>query len=439
MDRIKVIIMGAAGRDFHNFNTYFRNKQEYEVVAFTATQIPDITGRQYPSELAGPHYPNGVPIFDEKDLLRLIKEFNVDQVIMSYSDISHIEVMQKASRVLAAGADFRLMGTKNTSIKSNKPVIAVCAVRTGCGKSQTSRRIGKILREHDKRVAVIRHPMPYGDLSKQKWQRFGDLSDLEKHDVTLEEAEEYESHIVAGNLVFAGVDYAKILEEAEKESDIIIWDGGNNDFPFYIPDLWITVADPHRVGHETTYYPGHTNLVGSDIIIVNKVDTAKAEDIKVLVENIQKENPNAQILKAESPVTVENPSVINGKRVLVVEDGPTVTHGDMEYGAGIVAAEHNKVKEIVDPRPFAVRSIKNTFEKYTHLERVLPAMGYGEKQISELEETINASDADAVVIGTPIDLRRVIKINKPSTRVTYAMDDNTAQKLIGILKEKNFI
>ena len=439
MKRIKTIILGAAGRDFHNFNTYFRDNENYDVVAFTATQIPDISGRKYPKELTGSLYPEGIPIYSEEELPSLIKQYKVDQIIMSYSDISHVQVMQKASQILAIGADFRLMGTKHTCIKSKKPVIAVCAVRTGAGKSQVTRKLGQILRQQGKRVAVIRHPMPYGDLRKQISQRFGDLTDLDKHECTIEEREEYAPHIVAGNLVFAGVDYEKILIEAEKEADIILWDGGNNDFPFYVPDLWFTVADPHRLGHETTYYPGHTNLLASDVIIVNKVDTAKAEDVETLVETIKVENPKARIIKAESIVTVEDPMKIKEKRVLVVEDGPTVTHGDMEYGAGMVAAKNNHASEVIDPRPFAVRSINNTFKKYPHLSRVLPAMGYGAKQIKDLEETINSADADTVIIGTPIDLRRIMNINKPSTRITYGVDETSTKKLEEILKEKGYI
>jgi len=439
MKKSKTIILGAAGRDFHNFNTYFRENENYDVVAFTATQIPDISGRRYPKELTGSLYPEGIPIFSEEELPSLIRQYEVDQVIMSYSDISHVQVMQKASRILAIGADFRLMGTKHTCIKSNKPVIAVCAVRTGAGKSQVTRKLGQILRQQGKHVAVIRHPMPYGDLRKQISQRFGDLADLDKHECTIEEREEYAPHIVAGNLVFAGVDYEKILIEAEKEADIILWDGGNNDFPFYVPDLWFTVTDPHRLGHETTYYPGHTNLLASDVIIVNKVDTAKAEDVETLIETIKTENPKARIIKAESIVTVEDPDKIKEKRVLVVEDGPTVTHGDMKYGAGMVAAKINHASEVIDPRPFAVRSINDTFKKYPHLSRVLPAMGYGAKQIKDLEETINNTDADTVIIGTPIDLRRIINIDKPSTRVTYGVDDTTTKTLQDILKERGFI
>lgn len=439
MKRMNTIILGAAGRDFHNFNTYFRDNEIYNVVAFTATQIPDISGRKYPEELTGSLYPEGIPIYPEEDLASLIKRHEVDQVIMSYSDISHVQVMQKASHILAIGADFRFMGIKHTCIKSNKPVIAVCAVRTGAGKSQVTRKLGQILRQQGKRVAVIRHPMPYGDLRKQICQRFGNLTDLDKHDCTIEEREEYAPHIVAGNLVFAGVDYGKILIEAEKEADIILWDGGNNDFPFYVPDLWFTVADPHRLGHETTYYPGHTNLIASDIIIINKVDTAKTEDVATLIETIKAENPKAQIIKAESIVTVENPDKIKRKRVLVVEDGPTVTHGDMEYGAGMVAAKANHASEIIDPRPFAVRSINDTFNKYPHLSQVLPAMGYGAKQIKDLEETINNTDADTVIIGTPIDLRKIININKPNTRITYGVDEKSAKTLQEILEKRGFI
>jgi len=436
MKRIKTIILGAAGRDFHNFNTYFRDNKKYDVIAFTATQIPDIEDRTYPPELAGPQYPSGIPIYNEKDITQLINEYGIDQVVMSYSDISHLLVMQKASKILAYGPDFRLMGTKHTCIKSSKPIVAICAVRTGSGKSQVTRKLGNLLREKGKRVAVIRHPMPYGDLRKQIWQRFDEISDLDKHECTIEEREEYFPHIMSGNLVFAGVDYAKILEEAEKEADIILWDGGNNDFPFYLPDLWITVTDPHRLGHETTYYPGHTNLIASDVVIINKIDTADPEAVKTLIETVKKENPNAEIINAKSPITVEDPDVIKGKRVLVIEDGPTLTHGDMEYGAGIVAAKKFEALEIVDPRPFAVRSIAETFNKYKHLNQVLPAMGYGDEQIKDLEETINKSDAEGVVIGTPIDLRRLLTINKPTTRVTYDMDDKSAQNLFDILKSR---
>ncbi len=439
MKQIKTIILGAAGRDFHNFNTYFRDNKKYEVIAFTATQIPDIEGRTYPPELSGPQYPSGIPIYDEKDLAKLINDYNIDQVVMSYSDISHVLVMQKASKILAYGADFVLMGIKHTCIKSSKPIIAICAVRTGSGKSQVTRKLGELLRENGKRVAVIRHPMPYGDLKKQIWQRFEEISDLDKHECTIEEREEYYPHIMSGNLVFAGVDYAKILEKAEKEADIILWDGGNNDFPFYLPDLWITVTDPHRLGHETTYYPGHTNLIASDVVIINKIDTADPEAIKKLIETVKGENPSAKIIEAKSPITVEDPEIIKGKRVLVIEDGPTLTHGGMKYGAGIVAAKTFEALEIIDPRPFAVRSIVETFKKYQHLSQVLPAMGYGDAQIKDLEETINNSDAEGVVIGTPIDLRKLITINKPSTRVTYNMDDISAQNLLNILKSRNLI
>ncbi|MFX0013603.1 MAG: cyclic 2,3-diphosphoglycerate synthase [Promethearchaeota archaeon] len=439
LKRIKTIIIGAAGRDFHNFNTYFRDNQNYDVVAFTATQIPDISGRKYPSELSGSLYPEGIPIYSEEDLPSLITQYEVEQIIMSYSDISHMQVMRKASHILAIGADFRLMGTKHTCIKSNKPVIAVCAVRTGAGKSQITRKLGEILRQHGKRVAVIRHPMPYGDLRKQICQRFENLADLDKHECTIEEREEYAPHITAGNLVYAGVDYEKILKKAEKEADIILWDGGNNDFPFYVPDLWFTVTDPHRLGHETTYYPGHTNLLACDVVIVNKVDTAKKEAVETLIDTIAQENPKAQIIKAESIVSAESPGMIKGKRVLIVEDGPTITHGDMEYGAGMVAAQRNQAAEIIDPRPFAVRSINDTFKKYKHITQVLPAMGYGAKQIKDLETTINNTDADTIIIGTPIDLTRLMKINIPTTRVTYGVDEKTVGALLNILKEKGFI
>lgn len=438
-EKMKIIIMGAAGRDFHNFNTYFRDNEAYEVVAFTATQIPDIAGRAYPAELAGSLYPNGIPIHDESEIWELIKQHKADQVVFSYSDVSHLYVMQKASMVMAAGADFRVMGQMHTQIKSNKPVIAVCAVRTGCGKSQTTKKIGEILKAHGKKVAVIRHPMPYGDLTKQIWQRFANLEDLDKHECTIEEREEYEPHIVKGHVVFAGVDYGKILEEAEKEADVILWDGGNNDFPFYHADMLFTVADPHRAGHELTYYPGQTNLIAGDVIIINKVDTATEENIAAVEKAAKEQNPSAIIIRASSPVTVEDPEMIKGKKVLVVEDGPTLTHGDMEFGAGIVAAEQGGAKEIIDPRPFASGTIEATFNKFKHLSRVLPAMGYGAKQMAELSETIAKSDAEAVIIGTPIDLRRTINIDKPATRVTYALDDETAKKIEDILKNKGFI
>ena len=430
--------MGAAGRDFHNFNTFFRENRNYQVECFTATQIPDIAGRKYPPELAGPFYPEGIPIYDETELETLIKKYDIDQVVLSYSDLPHVLVMQKASKILKY-ADFRLMGYPHTSIKSKLPVISVCAVRTGAGKSQTTRKIGRILRENGKRVAVIRHPMPYGDLSKQIWQRFGELADLDKHKCTIEEREEYEPHIMAGNLVFAGVDYQKILDEAEKEADIILWDGGNNDFSFYKSDLTFTIVDPYRPNHEITYYPGQTNLLLADVVIVNKVNTAPKEGIETVLKNIKKENPGAHIIQADSKITVENPDLIKGKNVLVVEDGPTLTHGNMKIGAGIIAAERYEAKEIIDPRPFAVGSIISTFEKYSHLDRVLPAMGYGSKQMQELEETIDKSSADVVVIGTPIDLRKVIDITKPSVRVKYDLEEKEGGTVEEILKERGFI
>ena len=433
-DRVKVIIVGAAGRDFHDFNTFWRNDARYEVVAFTAAQIPDIDGRVYPPELCGAHYPNGIPIEPEEKLVELIKKHNVDQVTMAYSDLPHIEVMHKAAIVNAAGADFRIMGHRNTMVESTKPVIAVCAVRTGCGKSQTSRAVTDVLKSMGKKVAAIRHPMPYGDLSKQVCQRFAELDDLKKHECTIEEIEEYEPHITAGNVIYAGVDYTKILREAEKEADVILWDGGNNDLSFYKPDLYIVVADPHRPGHEVSYYPGETNTRMADIVVINKCDTAKPEDIATVEANIKRVNPTATVIRAESPVTVADPDAIKGKRVLVVEDGPTLTHGEMKIGAGHVAAMKHGAAELVDPRKWAVGSIKDTFAKYTHVHEVLPAMGYGDKQVKELEETINAVDCDMVLIGTPIDLNRIVKINKPSQRVTYDLCKTATEKLRGAIE-----
>jgi predicted GTPase len=421
MAKTKVIIMGAAGRDFHNFNVYFRSNPSYEVVAFTATQIPGIEGRSYPTELAGPNYPNGIPIYPEEDLPKLIKEHDIDQVIFAYSDVSHEYVMHKASMVLASGADFQLMGPKTTMVKSRVPVVSICAVRTGSGKSQTSRQVAKILKKHGSRVAAIRHPMPYGDLRKQVWQRFASYDDLNKHECTIEEREEYEPHIDNGIIVYAGVDYEKILREAEKESDVIVWDGGNNDLPFYKPDLSIVVADPHRAGHELTYHPGETNLRIADIVIINKVDTADPQKVQQVKENVKTVNPRATVLEAASPVTADKPELIKGKRVLVIEDGPTLTHGSMPYGAGTIMAKNAGAKEIVDPRPYAVGSIKEAYKKYTHLGALLPALGYGEKQVAELKETIDRVPCDVVVIGTPIDLRRIMTINKPTVRVNYEL------------------
>jgi predicted GTPase len=436
MEKTKVIIMGAAGRDFQNFNVYYRNRKEYEVVAFTATQIPGIEGRIYPPELAGPNYPKGIPIYPEEELPDLIKKHNVTEVVFAYSDVPHEYVMHKASIVLASGADFRLMGPSTTMVKAKVPVVSVCAVRTGAGKSQTSRKVTRILKNMGFKVVAIRHPMPYGDLRKQIWQRFATLDDLDKHECTIEEREEYEPHISNGIIVYAGVDYEKILRQAEKEADIIVWDGGNNDISFYNSDLYIVIVDPHRPGNELTYHPGETNLRMADVIVVNKVDTADPANVKIVKENTKKANPNAIIIEANSPITVENSASVRGKRVLVVEDGPTLTHGDMTYGAGTIAARRLGAKEIVDPRPYAVGSIKDTFKKYMHLDDLLPAMGYGEKQVAELEETINATPCDLVIIGTPIDLRRLVKINKPAVRATYELQEITKPDLEEILKSR---
>jgi predicted GTPase len=419
--REKVIIMGAAGRDFHNFNVYFRNNRHYEVVAFTAAQIPGIQCRVYPPELAGAGYPNGIPVYPEEELPRLIKEFDVDEVVFAYSDVSHEYVMHVASAVLANGADFCFMGPKTTMLKAKVPVISVCAVRTGAGKSQTSRQIAKILKDKALRVVVVRHPMPYGDLRKQVWQRFASYQDLDKYECTIEEREEYEPHIGNGLVVYAGVDYGRILEEAQKEADLIVWDGGNNDMPFFKPDLHIVVADPHRVGHELAYYPGEANLRLADVVIVNKVDTADPAKVVQLKKNVKSVNPTAIVLDAASPITVDKPELIRGKRVLVIEDGPTLTHGSMPYGAGLIAAKNLGAREIVNPKPYAVGSIKETYAQYAHLGSVLPAVGYGEKQIAELEETIDATPCDVVLIGTPIDLRKVMKVDKPTVRVKYEL------------------
>lgn len=421
--KIKTIIMGAAGRDFHVFNTYFRDNELYEVVAFTATQIPNIEGRKYPAILAGKLYPEGIPIYTEDMLVDLIKEHNVQQVVFAYSDISHEDVMHKASTVLAAGADFRLMGPKNTSIKSSKPVISVCATRTGVGKSQTTRAVCKYFKQNGKKVVAIRHPMPYGDLSKQICQRFATYEDLDLHQCTIEEREEYEPHIDNGIVVYAGVDYEVILREAEKEADVIIWDGGNNDFPFYHTDLSIVLADPLRPGHEVLYHPGETNLKMADVIIINKIDSANPADINIVRQNIEKVNPTAQVIEAASPISVKQPDMIKGKRVLIIEDGPTLTHGGMGIGAAFVAAKKFGAAAIVDAKPYAVGSIKETYEKYPHLDKILPAMGYGKEQMKELEETINRIDCDVVLSGTPIDITRVIKPNKPIIRIKYELQE----------------
>ena len=423
MNRTRVLIMGAAGRDFHNFNVIYRNDPHSEVVAFTATQIPNIEGRRYPPELSGELYPNGIPILDEADLSRLILGMKVDDVVFSYSDVSHEYVMHKASEVLKCGANFKLLGGKKTMIRSNKPVIAIGAVRTGSGKSQTSRRVAEVLTDVGRRVAIIRHPMPYGNLAKQKVQRFSTIEDLKKHDCTIEEMEEYEPHIVRGSVVFAGIDYGAILDKAEKEADIILWDGGNNDMPFYKPDLFLVVVDPHRPGHELLFYPGESNLLMADVLVINKVDTADPENVATVKINIASVNPSATVIEAASPVKVEEPDAIKGKRCLVVEDGPTLTHGGMKFGAGVVAAEKFGASEIVDPRPWITGTIAETFETYPDIGKLLPAMGYGEQQIKDLESTINAADCDAVLIGTPIDLRKVLHIEKPSVRVTYDLKE----------------
>jgi len=436
MKKTKVIIMGAAGRDFHNFNVYYRNSPQYEVVAFTATQIPGIEKRAYPPELAGPNYPKGIPIHPEEELPELIKNHDVEEVVFAYSDVSHENVMHKASIALANGADFRLMGPSTTMVKAKVPVVSICAVRTGSGKSQTARKVASILKKQGFKVVVIRHPMPYGDLTKQVCQRFASYEDLDKYDCTIEEREEYEPHIDNGITVYAGVDYEKILREAEKEADIIVWDGGNNDIPFYKPDLHIVVADSHRPGHEMTYHPGETNLRMADIIIINKVDTADPTNISTVRKNAKTVNPNATIIEAASPITVDNPQLINGKKVLVVEDGPTLTHGNMAYGAGTIAAERLGAEEMVDPRPYAVGSIVKTLENYPHLGAVLPAVGYGKEQIGELEETINATPCDVVLIGTPIDLRRVLHLNKPAVRAKYELQEIGTPTLEDILKQR---
>ena len=432
----RTIIMGAAGRDFHNFNVYFRNNPDYEVVAFTATQIPDIEGRTYPKELAGSLYPAGIPIYAESDLVKLIQEKQADQVIFAYSDVSHETVMHKASTVLAAGADFRLMGTHATQVKSTKPVVSVCAVRTGSGKSQTTRRVSLILRGMGYKVAAVRHPMPYGDLVKQAVQRYAAYSDLDKYECTIEEREEYEPHLDNGIIVYAGVDYERILRQAEQEVDIILWDGGNNDFPFYVSDLKIVVADPHRPGHEISYHPGETNARQADVFVINKVDTASGENVVKVRNNLNAINPQAVVIEAASPLFVDQPEAIRGKRVLVIEDGPTLTHGEMAYGAGWVAARRFGAAEIIDPRPYAVRSIKATYEKYPKTGPILPAMGYGEAQTRDLEETIRNADADLVIIATPIDLKRIVKIDKPSQRVRYELQEIGKPTLEDVLKAK---
>lgn len=432
MVRKKVVILGAAGRDFHNFNVYFREHQEYEIVAFTATQIPGIDDKKYPAELAGAFYPNGIPIVPEETLPQLIKDYGVELVVLAYSDLDYDYVMHRAAIVNAAGADFMLMGAQHTMIKSGKPVVSVCAVRTGCGKSQTSRKVCNILMKKGYKVVAIRHPMPYGDLVKQKCQRFATYDDLDKYECTIEEREEYEPYIDKGMVVYAGVDYGEILKNAEKEADVIIWDGGNNDTSFYNSDLHIVIADPHRPGHEMEYYPGETNIRMASVVIINKEGTAKKEDIETVKKNIAKLNPEAVIIDANSPLTVDNPEEIKGKKVLVIEDGPTVTHGGMPYGAGYIAAKNYDAK-IIDPRPYAIGALKETYQKFPHLTEVLPAMGYGEQQMKDLEATINKADCDVVVSGTPIDIKRVISPEKPVVRVRYELEEIGKPNLTEVL------
>ena len=421
-----VLIIGAAGRDFHNFNTYYRGNEDYNVAAFTAAQIPDIDGRKYPTELAGNLYPDGIPIYEEKVLPELIKELNINDCVFSYSDVTYNKVMEVSAIVNSAGANFILLGPNDTMIKSNKPLIAVGAVRTGCGKSQTSRRIIELLMENGLKVVAIRHPMPYGNLVEQAVQRFAKVSDLEKHKCTIEEMEEYEPHIVRGNVIYSGVDYEAILRSAENDPDgcdVVVWDGGNNDFPFYKPDLNITIVDPHRPGDELKYYPGEVTLRLADVVVINKMDSASPEGIQIVRENIDKVAPHAIVIDGASPIRVDDPSVIKGKKVLVIEDGPTLTHGGMKIGAGTVAAKKYGAAELVDPRPFTVGKLSETFKIYPNIGKLLPAMGYSEQQLKDLEETINKTDCDSVIIGTPIDLSRIIKIDKPKTRVYYDLQE----------------
>ena len=434
--KTRVLIVGAAGRDFHNFNTHYRGDDRYDVVAFTATQIPGIDDRLYPPELAGDLYPNGIPIFAEENLERLVREHGVDEVVFSYSDTSHEHVMHIGSRALAAGANYTLLGPRATMIRSKLPVVAVCAVRTGSGKSQTTRAVSEILKEAGKRFVVIRHPMPYGDLTKQIWQRFETTQDLIDAETTIEEREEYEHHLAVGSIVYAGVDYQEILNRAEQEADVILWDGGNNDLPFYAPDVHITVADPLRRGHEMSYHPGEANLRMGDVIVINKVDSAERDDVDALRKTIGEVNPTATIIEAESPVVLDDPDAVKGKRVLVVEDGPTLTHGEMTYGAGVVAARRAGASALVDARPWAVGSILETYQKYPHIGELLPAMGYSDAQRKELADTINSSDADVVLIATPIDLRKVIDIEKPAVRASYSLKEITEPTLSDVLKDR---
>jgi predicted GTPase len=438
MARKNVIIIGAAGRDFHNFNTCFRDNDDYRVVAFTAAQIPDIAGRKYPVELAGKLYPDGIPIYAEADLEKLIKEFLVDECVFSYSDIPYNRVMHIGARVNVAGADFKMLGAGQNMLKSTKPVVAVGAVRTGCGKSQTSRRVIEILMKMGLKVVAVRHPMPYGNIAEQKVQRYATLADLVKHKCTIEEMEEYEPHVTRGNVIYAGVDYQAILTAAENDPDgcdIILWDGGNNDFPFYKPDLCITVTDPHRAGHELSYYPGEITLRLADVVVINKIDTSSPENIQIVRENITLVNPNALVIDAASPITVDKPGLIRGKACLAIEDGPTLTHGEMKIGAGTVAALKWGASKLVDPREYAVGKIKETFQTYPNIGTLLPAMGYGKQQVTDLEKTINATPCDVVVIGTPIDLNRIVKISKPTVSVTYELQEIGSPNLQMVLED----
>jgi len=435
MAKRRIIIMGAAGRDFHNFNVAFRDDSSTTVVCFTATQIPNIADRKYPAELAGPLYPQGIPIHEEKDLTRLIRDEKIDEVVFAYSDVSHEYVMHHASAVNAAGADFRLMGSEATMLKSRVPVVSICAVRTGSGKSQTTRKVCQLLAARGKKVVAIRHPMPYGDLVRQKVQRFATFEDLDKHECTIEEREEYEPHIRRGTVVYAGVDYGAILERAQEEADVIVWDGGNNDTPFYRPDVEIVVVDPHRAGHETTYYPGETNLRRAQVIVINKMDSAKPEGVAQVKRSIQALNPAATVIEANSPITVEDPSAIKGKRVLAIEDGPTLTHGEMTYGAAVLAAQRNGAAGLVDPRSAAVGTIKEAFAKYPGIGTLLPALGYGGQQVADLQATIRGVDCDLVLIGTPIDLRRLVTFDTPALTVAYDLEEIGKPDLAEVLSK----
>ncbi|MBN1283165.1 MAG: GTPase [Proteobacteria bacterium] len=435
MTKKRVLIMGAAGRDFHNFNTYFRGNPDYEVVAFTATQIPNIEGRRYPRELAGPDYPRGIPIHPEEELTNIIMKQSVDLVVFSYSDVSHEYVMQKGSQVLAAGANYMLLAPNFTQIKAKVPVISVCAIRTGCGKSQTSRKLVELLKARGKRVVAIRHPMPYGDLAEQAVQRFASYEDMDRHSCTIEEREEYEPYVDKGLVVYAGVDYEAIVRQAEKEADVIIWDGGNNDMPFVVPDLEITVLDPLRPGHERSYYPGETNFLTADVLVINKYEQASAEQLNTVMQNVRHCNPGAKIIKGASRISVDDPAGVKGKTVLVIEDGPTLTHGGMSYGAGMVAADEFEAAEIVDPRPYAVGSIQEAYGKFPNLGKLIPALGYYEDQLADLEASIRATPCDLVLIGSPIDIRRVIDVDKPSMRVRYDLEEIGEPTLDTVLDE----